>query len=314
MKRPVRALLSGLIDYAGLFPPASLTMADAAAEYNRQRLGVHAFALGRFICPASGLDELTEHGRSLMPGTYATSGYREMAGPGMTQPWEVSVVLDTELGEAIGAIDAFNERHAAEEGGLARVTSLELPAARAQDVDDALAGIPEQILPYFEVPLAADPRGIIAALAGQDGVSAKARCGGVRPELIPTAEQIARFIAACTAAGVACKFTAGLHHPFRAEQPLTYERNPPRAIMHGFVNVFVAAALARAVGLDEAEIRAVVLETDPAAFRLSDDSIRVHGHELTLEAMADARSRLALSYGSCSFREPMDDLAAAGWL
>ena len=64
------------------------------------------------------------------------------------------------------------------------------------------------------------------------------------PEAIPDPADLARFIAACAAAGVPWKATAGLHHPVRAEQALTYEPGAPRAVMHGFLNVFAAAAFA----------------------------------------------------------------------
>lgn len=310
----MQTLLTGLIDYAGLFPPAKLPMNRAVEEYNRQRLGSDAFALNRFICTASRLDELTEHGRMLMPGTFATSGYREMAGPGMGEPWSISVVIDTELGEAVRAIDAFNERHAGEEGGAAKVSTVELKAATPGDIDAALDGIPKELLPYFEIPIDADCRGFVAALAGQDGVGAKVRCGGIKPEMIPPVEHVAAFITACASADVPFKATAGLHHPIRSEQPLTYDENPPRAVMHGFVNVFVAAALANARLIDEAGCRDVLNETDPGAFGFTDDAVSWRDMSIELVPFARARERFALGYGSCSFTEPLEDLRKLGML
>jgi hypothetical protein len=53
-----RALLSRLIDHAALFPPASLSMADAVAADRAARRSEHAWMLDRFIVPASRLDEL----------------------------------------------------------------------------------------------------------------------------------------------------------------------------------------------------------------------------------------------------------------
>src|SRR5437667_12825587 len=54
----VRALLSGIIDYAGLFPPANLPLEEAIRNYARYRTEPEAWMLGRFICPASRLKEL----------------------------------------------------------------------------------------------------------------------------------------------------------------------------------------------------------------------------------------------------------------
>jgi hypothetical protein len=60
-----RALLERLIDHAALFPPASMTMADALAEDRRARESEHAWLLGRFVVPASRLAELGDEERGL---------------------------------------------------------------------------------------------------------------------------------------------------------------------------------------------------------------------------------------------------------
>lgn len=52
------AALGGLIDYAGLFPPADLGMADAVAEYRAARAGAEAWMVERFLCPVGRLEEL----------------------------------------------------------------------------------------------------------------------------------------------------------------------------------------------------------------------------------------------------------------
>ncbi|HEX5631332.1 MAG TPA: hypothetical protein VFY15_06715, partial [Acidimicrobiia bacterium] len=53
-----RQALSGLIDYAGLFPPASLDLAAAVEEYRAIRGSAESWLVGRFICPADRLVEL----------------------------------------------------------------------------------------------------------------------------------------------------------------------------------------------------------------------------------------------------------------
>ncbi|HLJ11238.1 MAG TPA: hypothetical protein VKU82_08615, partial [Planctomycetaceae bacterium] len=58
MTGSLRALLSGAIDYAGVFPPASLSLDQAIAEYRRHCGDQAAWMLGRFICPADRLAEL----------------------------------------------------------------------------------------------------------------------------------------------------------------------------------------------------------------------------------------------------------------
>jgi len=307
MKQTLRILLEGLIDYAGLFPPASLAMGPATENYARYVRGEHRWMLGRFICPASRLGEFTQSASVLLPGTFATSGYREHADD--LPPWRLSVTLDTELDAALDSIDVFNAHHADEQHGLAIVDAIELRAPNAAVIDESIERIPESVLPFYEIPWNSDVRGPIAALAGESAC-AKIRCGGVEPSAIPSVDALARFIDACAAADVRFKATAGLHHPIRAEQALTYDEDPPRAMLHGFLNVFVCAVLRRKVRDFEATRR--VLEATADAFDFGDTVLRYDDVEVEGAAIAHAREAFAVGFGSCSFEEPIADLAALG--
>ena len=52
----VTAALAGLVDYAGLFPPAGLPLDVVVDQYGRYRAGRHAWMLGRLVVPADRLD------------------------------------------------------------------------------------------------------------------------------------------------------------------------------------------------------------------------------------------------------------------
>jgi len=142
------------------------------------------------------------------------------------------------------------------------------------------------------------------------GGFAKLRTGGVKPDSIPAVGDVAAFIVACAQRRLPFKATAGLHHPVRALYPLTYEADSPRAVMHGFLNVFLAAAFA---WHGEHEIEPILAETDPAAFRFDD---RAHWRDRSLDAaqVREARLQFAHSFGSCSFDEPVRDLESLGHL
>ena len=60
-----RALLGSVVDYAGLFPPTSATMADAVAHYAGERAGADQWMLGRFVVPAARLAEFDRRARAL---------------------------------------------------------------------------------------------------------------------------------------------------------------------------------------------------------------------------------------------------------
>lgn len=314
--RSVETLMTGLIDYAGLFPPSQLDMATATQNYARDLRSQHERFLSRFICPAKRLTDLTNHGASLMPGTYATSGYREHAD--FQDPWQISAIIVGDLQENLDLVYSFNQHHDNEANGLAMVDAIEMRVNTPAEIDEALDIVPEMIIPAFELPreviFEGDPRGFIAAIAGS-GAVAKIRCGGVTPDLYPSSADIARFIVACHRADVAFKATAGLHHPVRSEHPLNYEPDSPRGMMHGFLNVFIGAAMVRTLpGFEEDACVALLNETDPKAFIFEQQRIGWRDHWIDVTQLAKAREAFATGYGSCSFKEPVDDLKQLGLL
>jgi hypothetical protein len=139
------------------------------------------------------------------------------------------------------------------------------------------------------------------------GLRAKIRTGGITPDAFPAAADVAAFIRRCAERGVPFKATAGLHHPLRCVKPLTYAPDAPRGTMHGFVNVFLSAAL-----LPHAE--AIMAEDDPGAFAFTDEAAAWRGHAVRTEDLARIRREFAISFGSCSFEEPIADLKELGWL
>ena len=316
MPASIDALIEGLIDYAGLFPPAKLAMGEACGAFAGYLRGPHAMALSHFIVPASRLSEFSELAATLMPGTYATSGYREMAD--VTPPWRVAALLDPDNpGVGLEAVEVFNNQHRLEDNGLAHIDSVEVRAPTAAFIDEAIEAMPAGILPFFEIDHRADPRGMIAALSGAHA-AAKIRTGGVTADAFPTAAEIARFVQCCSHGHVPFKCTAGLHHPIRGEFRLTYEDQPPRGMMFGFVNVFLSAAMVHAQVIDESAMVQLLEETNADALRFDDAGAAWHSPRgevrISTEQIAQSRRRLALSYGSCSFTEPTGELVELGWL
>src|SRR6185503_4487007 len=135
MLQSIRTLMTGLIDYAGLFPPAKLGMQASAESFARARMGEHEWVLGRFICPVSRLREFSQAAAVMMPGTYATSGYREHAD--VQEPWRVSAIIDGDLGADLQTIAGFNRHHEQEDHGMAVVDAVELKAAGSAQIDEA---------------------------------------------------------------------------------------------------------------------------------------------------------------------------------
>ncbi len=286
--RSVRTLLHGLIDYAGLFPPASLDLPTAAANYASYRASDTCWALGRFVIPAGRLAELeTSAERFLRSGT----------------PWRLTALAGADLAGDLGAIAQFNQR----QGGRAVADTVELKAATTAAVAAALRTIDGRFDAYLEIPIANDPAPLIDALAASGG-RAKVRTGGLTPEVFPPAADLLRFLRRCTAAGVPFKATAGLHHPLRGAYRLTYQPGSPCGVMFGFLNLFLAAGFVQH-GMGDADALELLEESSPASLRVEQEGIGWRSHWLDDAELRHAR-RLAAAFGSCSFDEPIGDLRA----
>lgn len=280
--------MSELIDYAGLFPPAGLPMREAAAEYQRWKASEQAWIVGRFVCPVGRLGELARESESIA-----------------REPWQLSVLAGDPLERDLDSITAFLD----EAGGRFDVPSLEIRVASTANLESALEcleTVAEGVVAHFELPTSEDIRGMVAAISGT-GHGAKIRTGGVTADLFPSVEQVARFIVACRDAQVPFKATAGLHHPIRHTNAALNCR------MHGFFNVFLAAAAAMGRNLPVNAVAAILRAEQPESFAFAEDQCRVLEHTLTVKDLTRAR-RGAVSFGSCSIAEPVEDLHALGLL
>jgi hypothetical protein len=321
MSPSLRALLSGILDYAGLFPPASLSLDQTVHNYAEYRRGPDAWMLGRFMCPVGRLTELASLG-----GAFAAT----------ERPWSLSILgrggntvdeLVTATEDDLAAIASFEQ----EQRGRFAVTALEVrwppqtlvawQAAEAQHQRaQALASLVHRLIDqelawYIELPLGNDWRVSVDALTttvallnrfleglGQP-IGLKIRTGGLEAAAFPTPEQLAFTIVACRDRRVPLKFTAGLHHPIR------HFDAGLRTPIHGFLNVFGAGVLAHARDLIEAEVQVVIEDEDASAFQFDGKGFRWRDLYTTVEEIALAR-RQVVSFGSCSFDEPREDLRA----
>jgi hypothetical protein len=292
----VGVLLRGLIDYAGLFPPASLAMATSVANYDSYSRSEWSWILERFIIPVARLGEFEEAFAGLPTPTPGT-GFAN---------WRLSALLGSDPIAAVANIREFNARMAGSSSGRrAVVESVEVKVASPEEVKRLSGIIPAELATYFEFPMSSCVE-CIAAVAGC-GRRAKIRTGGETADKFPAPESVIEFIRLCAAANVPFKATAGLHHPLRSVHRFTYQPDSPSGFMHGFINVFLAAAFLRA-GV-EAQLAVQLLEEQAAgAFHFDLDGVSWRKHRLSRQQIDATRQGFAVSFGSCSFTEPIDDL------
>lgn len=297
----LETFLAGIVDYAGLFPPAQLDMRSAVSAYADHVDGPHRAMLGRFVVPVARLREFDVQSAGVLPrGTDA-------------EPWRLSALVGPDVVADVAQALAFNDRHSAgSEWGRAVIDSLEIKIISTAEIAAAMSRMPDSVRVYFELPTADDPRPLIEQVR-RSGAMAKIRTGGVTADAFPSAEQIIRFIERCRDAEVAFKATAGLHHPIRGKYPLTYMDGSATTTMYGYLNIFLAAAFAR-VGAPTAFLLDLLRETDAMAITFDDAGVTYRDVTLSTTQLDAARRAAATSFGSCSFREPVEDLAALALL
>ena len=299
----LRALLAHSIDYAGMFPPCSLALDTALknqAEYVRSP---EAWMLAAFVLPTEKFDAT----RQLLSQFDVQHPLRVAAlGP---KTASANVFLEA-VDDADAAIRSFS-RHNVD---LISMSHLEM--FLPEDVDVALLNEARSLLGDLPVFWEAPPdrtEQTIAMLAefNSDADSAtfgyKLRTGGVTADAFPTSMQIAKALVTPATHQVPLKFTAGLHHPLRQY------REEVKTKMHGFLNVLGAAVLAAEHQWDADQTAIMLDDENSDSFSFTDDFFSWREWRLDTKRL-EYRRRFVISFGSCSFDEPRDDLRALNLL
>lgn len=313
--------MNGIIDYAGLFPPADLALDPAIRNYARYRQDSDAWMLSRFIIPAGMLADLQPYKEELFSSS---------------APFDFSVLgkgTDTidefkkELENVLQTCATFHDEHGKRVTTELLEVKLPREAALCGDTDlirnvlDDASDLLSQsnISPshvfyegYFEESWKKDLEAVAEAIhqhnekkSGQPNygyAGYKIRCGGVEASMFPDAEQIAHALHNARNHDVAVKATAGLHHPVRHYSDSVQTR------MHGFFNVFGGAMLAYANDLNPEELTEILHEEDPDHFEFNDEGLTWNDFTVTTEEIRQLREVALISFGSCSFDEPREDL------
>ena len=291
----VKALLTGSIDYAGLFPPSQLSMEEAVLNFAKYRGSEESWMLGRFVVPVARLDELKETASQFVE--------RER------DPWRISALAAEDIYDTMRRLTRFNEQNV----GAFVVDSLEVKANTVSKIENTVDMMPEGLTAFFEIGLGQNFAELIATLA-IDRQHAKIRTGGVKPEEIPNSRDIIRFIRTCLAGNVPFKATAGLHHPIRCYRPLTYAEGGPSGTMHGFLNLFLMTGFARE-SFKPDTLEELMEEEFGEVFQFDETGVTWRGENFLSNWQLERLRRLGIqSFGSCSFEEPVEDLKALGLL
>lgn len=294
VSQALRALLTGAIDYAGLFPPCTLSLDEALRNQASYVVSNEKWMLATFVLSVEQFEAVSVH----LPAFSGEAPLEISAlGPKSTDNFAATL---KDIAEKIRKFNSVEEPSA-----VVRQLEMALPTqvtgetfANGRDVLGDLS-----LRCFWEAP-ADDATKVIAQLAQQNsGFGFKLRTGGVKADAFPSSQQIARALVAAAQKRMPIKFTAGLHHPIRMF------RDEVNTKMHGFLNVLGAGVLALEHNWDEGEVIEMLEDEDAANFEFDGNVFSWRGATITADRIEQHR-RIVTSFGSCSFDEPREDLRA----
>jgi hypothetical protein len=299
----LRALLARSIDYAGMFPPCQLELAQALKNQAQYLRTADAWMLSAFVLPLEqfgGAKQLLTEFDPLHPLQVSVLGPKT----------ENAVAFRTALAKTNAAIRSLSTHNV----DLVSVSQLEM--FLPHDVDSQLLSETRSVLgslpTFWEAPpdRAEQTIALVAEVnsnADSPTFGYKLRAGGVTADAFPTSEQIAQALVTPATHQVPIKFTAGLHHPLRQY------RDEVQTKMHGFLNVFGAAVLAAEYKWDANQATLMLEDENADSFSFTDVFCAWREWKIDVKRLQDRR-KFVTSFGSCSFDEPREDLRALGFL
>jgi hypothetical protein len=199
----LKILLEQVMDYAGLYTPAALTMPQAVRNYQAYLESDWSWMLGKFVVSAAQLDSFLEEKARIT-----------------SAPWRLSVIASSN-----------NELERLQDIEAIKAIECQCPAVGAQSA-----------APMRRVYVESTADQARFEPIKNAGCFAKIRMGGVHESSFPEANSVLKFLRLCVKLQLPFKATSGLHHPLRGSYRLTYDTDASRAPMYGYLNLLLATA------------------------------------------------------------------------
>lgn len=295
----LKQLLSSIVDYAGLFPPAQLSLSEAMTVYGRAQSSPCRWMLDRFVVPATRLPDLIK----LLPIAQEMQPFK---------PWALSVILSQNWAAELEYIHQIIKAVFQHDNRIL-ISSLEVAPLPPTEIQQVCLHLPTEVDVFFEIPFDTDLEPYLKVLQ-HTGTAAKLRTGGITTDAFPESKQLSQRILAFAHARISFKATAGLHHPLRGTHLLTHKPSRTSITMHGFLNVAILAAFADQQSITPNEALVILEEPSAAHFQFTETFIRWRDRVLSIPEIERSRQQFFRSFGSCSFQDPIDDLHSLGLL
>ena len=298
-----------ILDYAGLFPPAKLDLETAIRNYVYYKKQSDSWMLGKFIIPHNQLIELINN--EFLPRDNSKSEFSVLGGT-----FSNLIDFQKDLEVLFRNIKTFENKL----NDLVLVKTLELKIPSVKDyglilnfIQSTLTSIENDSIDeiFLEIENEDDLNILLKELSvfNSKNISSnlpyigfKIRTGGVVSTAFPTTKLIENVIISCSKYNIKFKATAGLHHPLRHYNDSVLTK------MHGFLNVIGGSILFTSGKIDENVLSELLNDEDPNNFIFTKNSFSWKNFTVSYEEIKEKRSNNFISFGSCSFDEPREDL------
>ena len=317
----LNAFIKNIIDYAGLFPPAKLPLNIAFENYKNYKTSVNNTFLSRFICPAGKLPELENILKD------KSEIYTDISISVLSSSGDNLEKFTENFKEDLKSWKDFHKNFK----DFVKTNSLEVRIPddiiishdheKLSEILNYISGeifntLGQNVFIFCECLISKDwnedfkflINGISDHNLTENNSGFKLRTGGVTANAFPDSEIIAFAIKENLDRAVPMKCTAGLHHPFR------HFDNEIGTMMHGFVNVFGAGIIAMRHNISHSELLKILNDENPENFIFTDEYFSWDKYKISVEDTELARNKFMISFGSCSFDDPVNDLKALNLL
>ncbi len=301
VKASLDAFLSSAIDYAGLYPPAKLSLTDAVTEYLDTCLSDDAWIVDNFVVGSNKLSELEAE-------------LRLQAADRDRFPEVTLSVVGAALTDGASALKSLEKDISRMVDSTYGVEGYELKVPSDQHLGACLRAIKKSGLLELDIPVYLEfawgsemSDALYEAVSTLEEVGFKARLGGIEASAFPSLDYVSDFVVTMASLDMPFKYTAGLHEPLR------YEDQALGVWRHGFLNVILAGNLAFSQEISRSDVMEVLSITEGSEISFGDTSIQVKGHELYMADIEDFWQNFG-GFGSCSVSEPVAGLKRLGYL
>ncbi len=302
---PIKSLkifLNKLIDYAGLFPPANLNLNKALKKYREYIECDDSWIMSQFVIHLNDLENISKDDMEIFNDNFQLD----------------FSVLSENLENDIEKLNQFKNQFS----NKVKFSGLETLICQSDDLYNLLTSTNITIQnnnlklsSFFELSYDKNwLKGMFIAVKtiskfnklNKTNFGFKLRCGGIKANMFPDSNLVSNTILNCIKDNVPMKFTAGLHHPFRH-----FDDNINTKI-YGFFNIFIGAMLAQKYKFKCSQLNQILLDENEYSFIFYEDKIKWKNFHITNDEIKQFRKSQFISFGSCSFDEPREDLIKLG--